>query len=457
MKTLRNISCILATVVALASCQEAALEDFNLQAGKSIQVETGNIAGEISKTNEFMTIPVSLKLSGNATKAFEVTLSINQDTLEKMAVEGKLDNTIVISSSALQIDNVAKVDFGSDVAQFKITVARTEVERHFGKQIAIGYSLDDAGKNNVVNQEQKIGVIILNTNDFLTPEDIHYISFQTGGDIIQARDRQNYNSSSGGISIPLTLNLASFPGNPFTVDIVTDSDTITDMVAEGILPPTTVALQEDDFSTSTKVGFKSNASEASFSLDIPWSVINNNLGKHLAIVVRLKNPSLHILNEEKSFTTILIDCDNVLEEDVTHLGVFSVNRDNGNGPDGGEGSKKLVDNNIRTKFLQADFIGDLECKLVFDEPQKIGAYTLTSANDAQGRDPKDWQLQGSNDGINWTTIDRREGESFSGREMTRRFNISYPVSYTHYRLNITAIVGGTNLFQLAEWRMIKVR
>jgi hypothetical protein len=457
MKTVKNIGFIITLLCAFAACRETALEDFTPVETSAVQVSAGTTIKNVTKTNESLTVTVGLTLSGHASKAFEVGLRVNQDTVLKQLEAGTLKDVSAVSAAAVQIDNVAKVSYGSDVAEFRIAITRTEVERHFGKKIAIGYSLNDASKENNIDEKNSVGIVILNTAELLTVEDIHYLSFQTGGDIVTARDRQNYNSSSGGISIPLTVNLASFPGNAFSIDIVTDLDTVQRMVTAGTLPPNTVALPEDRFTVDDKLSFRSNASQATFAVDVPWSTINENEGKLLAVVVRLRNPSLHIVDPAKSFTTILIDCDNVLEEDVTNLGVFSVNRDNGGGPDAAEGSKKMVDNNFTSKFLQPDFTGDLVCMLVFPEPQKIGAYTLTSGNDAQQRDPNEWELQASNDGVNWTTIDSRRNETFANRLMTRRFNIAYPVAYTHYRLNITSIVGGTNLFQITEWRMIKVR
>ncbi len=441
----------------IVACQDTDLEDFDLQKSQGVKVAASNTIGNIIKTNESLTIPVHLKLSGGAGKAFEVGLQVNQDTVLKQIQEGKLRDVVAIAPSAVMIDNVAKVTYGSDAAQFNLTVTRTEVEKYFGKKIAIGYTIANVGKGNTIDAAQNTGIIVINTADLLTLADIHYISLQTGGALIEAKDRQNYTSSSGGISIPMLVNLASFPGSAFSVDAVADADIIPSLIQDKTLPENTVALKNGEFTLTPRANFPSNASEARLSLDIPWTVINNNLGKQLAIVVRLQNPTLHILNAEKSFTIILVDCDNILEEDVTHLGVFTVNRDNNSGANSNEGSLKLVDNNLDSKFLQSDYIGDLECTLVFAQPQKIGAYTLTSANDADSRDPKDWVLQGSNDGIVWTTIDSRSGEMFSARKLTRRFNVQFPTSYLRYRLNITAIKGGTNLFQLAEWRMIKVR
>src|SRR5690606_18845969 len=98
---------------------------------------------------------------------------------------------------------------------------------------------------------------------------------------------------------------------------------------------------------------------------------------------------------------------------------------------------------------------EVELSMVFDTPQKIGAYTFTSGGDAQERDPNEWTLYGSSDGQDWIQIDTRSNEAFADRTQTRRFNIDLPESYTHFRLHITGNVG-SDLFQLAEWRMIRI-
>lgn len=456
MKSIVNFGGIIVLMLGLSACSDTNLEDFDLQQNKPIQIAAGATQGTILKTNESLTIPITIGLSGAASKAFEVGLSINQDTVIKLIEAGTLTDVTAVSAAAILIDNVAKVKFGSDATQFNIVVARTEVEKHFGKKLAIGYSLQNPGKENFISSQESTGIIIIDTEEVLTIEDIHYISFSTGGGIIEARNRQNYESSSGGMTVPLTVHLASFPGNPFTIDVVTDADTIAQMIADGVLPANTVALQEEEFTISSRVSFPSNTSEAQFEVSIPWHVVNDNVDKQLALFIRLENPTLHVLNTDKNFITILIDSENVIEVDVTDLGEFSVNRDNNGGADHNEGSKKLVDGNLSSKFLQHDFVGDLQCLLVFDEPQKIGAYTFTSANDANTRDPNGWHLEASNDGENWTTIDTRSGEVFASRLMTRRFDIEFAAAYTHYRLNITSIVGGTNLFQMSEWRMIRI-
>src|SRR5690606_15286416 len=131
---------------------------------------------------------------------------------------------------------------------------------------------------------------------------------------------------------------------------------------------------------------------------VPMSVIHDNVDNVLARKVAISQTTRHLIDPEKSFVIVVIYPAYVIETDVTQLGVFSVSRDNNGGPDNNEGSKKLVDNDINTKFLQSNFSGDLWAQIVFHEPQLVGAYTMTSANDAKERDPKSWNLQGSMDG-----------------------------------------------------------
>jgi len=141
--------------------------------------------------------------------------------------------------------------------------------------------------------------------------------------------------------------------------------------------------------------------------------------------------------------------------DVTSKGTLSVNVENGAGPSGGEGSLKVVDNDINTKFLLNPYANTMYMQLSFAAPQQVASYTLTSGGDAPGRDPRDWKLSGSIDGTTWVDLDTKTGETFATRTMTKTYNFKNEVLYKHYRMSISAVSSGT-LFQLAEWRLIEV-
>lgn len=141
-------------------------------------------------------------------------------------------------------------------------------------------------------------------------------------------------------------------------------------------------------------------------------------------------------------------------------GTFSVNLEAGAGADSGEGSKKLVDQDINTKFLQAGFDGTQRCTFELKTPQVVGAYTLTSGNDAPDRDPRFWILQGSLDGIQYTDLhtvtvcpwlNTNEKDS---RGVTKLFHFDNYIAYKFYRLYIKSN-RGSRVFQLAEWTINK--
>ena len=129
-----------------------------------------------------------------------------------------------------------------------------------------------------------------------------------------------------------------------------------------------------------------------------------------------------------------------------------------NGGSTNEYSGNLVDNNTATKFFlynPNDYTTlPILAQYKFNTASVVAQYTLTSANDAPERDPKNWTLEGSNDGITWTTTDTRTGETFPGRAQTKIYDIAAPASYLYYRLNIAALTGVNVAFQLAEWRLL---
>jgi len=112
-----------------------------------------------------------------------------------------------------------------------------------------------------------------------------------------------------------------------------------------------------------------------------------------------------------------------------------------------ETKEKLTDANPNTKWLAFAPTGWVAMQLA--EPAAVTRYSLTSANDSAGRDPKNWTLQGSNDGSTWTDLDTRSNEVFAERLQRRVFEVANTTVYAHYRLNITAN-SGDPLVQLAD-------
>ncbi|MEU7409249.1 GH92 family glycosyl hydrolase [Streptomyces sp. NPDC042638] len=117
-------------------------------------------------------------------------------------------------------------------------------------------------------------------------------------------------------------------------------------------------------------------------------------------------------------------------------------------PGAGEVKENLVDGEPGTKWLTFQTTGWVEFDL--DKPVKIATYALTSANDYEQRDPRDWTLEGSTDGKDWKTVDSRSGESFSERFQTKTYDLTEPAEYQHFRLEVTKNNGAPDILQLAD-------
>ncbi|TDC40121.1 DUF1080 domain-containing protein [Micromonospora sp. 15K316] len=116
-----------------------------------------------------------------------------------------------------------------------------------------------------------------------------------------------------------------------------------------------------------------------------------------------------------------------------------------------ETAAMAIDGSTSTKWLARTTTGWLSAKLA--APVVVSRYALTSANDFPGRDPKNWTLQGSQDGTSWTDLDTRSDETFPQRFQTKQYSFTNTTAYQHYRLNITAN-SGEPLIQLAELWLI---
>lgn len=121
----------------------------------------------------------------------------------------------------------------------------------------------------------------------------------------------------------------------------------------------------------------------------------------------------------------------------------------------GESIDKVIDGTADTKYCAGIAASD-EVWMVYASPEKarLTSYSITSANDAQERDPKKWTLQGSDDGASWETIDQRENQTFANRKTTNSYNVSTSKDYGYFRLLVTERYGsGANIFQISEWTL----
>jgi predicted alpha-1,2-mannosidase len=113
----------------------------------------------------------------------------------------------------------------------------------------------------------------------------------------------------------------------------------------------------------------------------------------------------------------------------------------------GEIAPSIADGDLTTKWLVFASTGWVRIDL--QRPIAVRRYAVSSANDAPGRDPRAWTLEGSADGKTWSPVDTRADQQFSGRFATLRYDIENETAYAHYRFNVTANAGD-GILQVSE-------
>ncbi|SDM57569.1 gliding motility-associated C-terminal domain-containing protein [Pedobacter steynii] len=152
-----------------------------------------------------------------------------------------------------------------------------------------------------------------------------------------------------------------------------------------------------------------------------------------------------------------------LPADITDDGgKLTVSAENTGGANGGEGSSKFIDNNIATKWLIFAAQTGQNLSAVY-EPKGayvVTGYTLSTANDASGRDPKNWRFEGSDDNAAWTVLDTRTNQLGAAAERitTYSYQLSSPgtKAFKFYRIAFTSNNGSSDIvrYQMSEWQIM---
>lgn len=121
-----------------------------------------------------------------------------------------------------------------------------------------------------------------------------------------------------------------------------------------------------------------------------------------------------------------------------------------------ESAYAAFDNSPNTKWLATQSTGWIRFGFADGAAYAINGYAITSAGDAPGRDPRDWTLEGSNNGTTWTVVDSRTDQSWGERLQRRLFEFTNTTPYAIYRLNVTANNGDTGLMGFSELELLEI-
>lgn len=121
-----------------------------------------------------------------------------------------------------------------------------------------------------------------------------------------------------------------------------------------------------------------------------------------------------------------------------------------------ESLEKVFDNNRNTKFLVPHPKNTINVEN--KNPSVLKKYKITSANDAPGRDPKNWILSGSIDGTSWEVLDTQNNQTFKKRGATNSYELeSNTKAYPFYKLELEhtyTSAFGDDYLQIAEIELV---
>jgi hypothetical protein len=406
-------------------------------------------AGTFTKTADNVTIPVNIILSASAPKIFTVGIGVNNDTINELINNQQLPGTLLLEASYYQLPKTAEIRFGLDTFAIPLQVSMQAIEKYYGNKLALAVTLNNPGKGNTI--AAKTAIVVINTTDIIQSTDIHYISFTDAGKVLGEPSGTDHTLGTTEVILPVSVSLAGVAGGAFTVNVNAAPDTAQSLIDNGTLAGSVLLKAGDDYTLPATMNFPANTSVAKFNITVKTDAIKKYELNKPVLAVTLSDPTRHLLDSAKRTLVMLLNPSKLIETDITNTNIkYTTQYENGNT---NENSPKLIDNNINTKFLLGSF-SSAWFQLEFATPQTTGAYTITSANDAPGRDPRDWILEGSNNGVDWTLLDKRLGQSFGSRFLTVKYTFSNQDAYKFYRYTVTAVSSGS-LWQQAEWRLLR--
>ena len=95
----------------------------------------------------------------------------------------------------------------------------------------------------------------------------------------------------------------------------------------------------------------------------------------------------------------------------------------------------------RARKYCRDWNGSGFVSVALKEPAAVKFYTISSSNDGPERDPTKWTLLGSDDGANWTELDRRDNQLFPARFFIKGFEVKTPRPCRFLKLELQGNAG----------------
>lgn len=313
MKTLnRNICiCSMAIVMVLGqACQKNNLEDFASEKNTNRTLSVKGISGTIKKDAENVRIPIEISLSAQATQAFEAYISLDAQTVVDAIAGNNLPNTAALPVETIVIPQAITVPYGATKVILEAVVSVSGLEKfYYGtKKAAFAVKLISAEKGNTIDAQKSTGIISVDPREIIGETEMHYVFIANGGGAqLDVSGLSNYTASVSSIGIPLGIALSGAPTRSFTVDIITNTDTIAVLKANGKLPANAVAMQDSEYEFPATVNIAQSSNTAQMEVIIPSSTLLKYKTQKIALVVQISTTSRHVIHPINRTVVLLID------------------------------------------------------------------------------------------------------------------------------------------------------
>jgi hypothetical protein len=260
-------------------------------------------------TGGYLVVPVTINFSGPTSRAFMVNLVANTDTVSSLISAGLLDHgTIAIEQGGFIIPSTLSIPIGVNNFTFDMNVSRSFVEKNYGKDIAVGLKIVMPSKGNSVASAKNSSLVIIKTNETLSRDKVHYISFGSDSFTFAVPQAGNYEIGSETISISVPIVLGGDAGPAFNVAVSSIPDTIGALVGAGKLS-NVEALGANAFSIPPTVRFVENSNIATLNFEIHRNRLLSIKNKNAVVILKLSNPEKYQLDGDKKTIAVVIDQD----------------------------------------------------------------------------------------------------------------------------------------------------
>lgn len=302
-------------ILAMASCKEEKLSEAIIDENGqnvSLSVESRVMiadSGNFTLDNNKLTVPVTINFNGPTSKAFTVQTSANTDTVATLIGNGTLPATsVALETGEYTLPPVVNIEYGVKSVTFDLIISRTFLERQYGKEVVLAVKMSGPSKGNTIDAAKNTSIIIIDTDAAIASDAVHYIEFESAGQPVMIPDGDNYTLGSQDINIPFELNLTGVAEPQFTVDVVSNTDTVNKMINSGVLQ-NAIALNDGFSVSSPKLRFEAGRNDATLTLTAKVPSIVAISGKKAVIALTLQNPTKHQVSQSKKTVIVVIDPD----------------------------------------------------------------------------------------------------------------------------------------------------